>query len=146
MSEYQNNQFSSRGGRSGGRGGRGNRYDTPRHGLIPSLGGTQPLSPPQVQAHLVPGRRPPPVVHHDEEEMLNALQRWNGSSVNSFMRWAYAVRDARGNARPSYNYDPDMNNAIFLSETIVSIFPVYLRLHHNTILSLTRTSLTPIPN
>jgi hypothetical protein len=139
MSGYQNNQSSSRGGR-------GNRYDTPRHGRIPSPGGTQPLSSPQVQAHLVPGRRPSPVVHHDEEEVPNALQRWNGSSVNPFMRWAYAVRDARGNARPSYNYDPYMNNVIFLSETIVSIFPVYLHLHHDTILSLIRTSLTPIPN
>jgi hypothetical protein len=84
---------------------------------------------------------PSPVVHHDEEEMPNALQRWNGSSVTPFMRWAYAVRDARGNARPSYNYDPDMNNAIFLSETIVSIFPFHLHLHLH-ILSLTRTNST----
>jgi len=36
------------------------------------------------------------------------------------MRWAYAVTDARGAVRPNYNYDPDMNNAIYLSETIVS--------------------------
>jgi hypothetical protein len=81
MSGCQDNQSSSRGGRGGGRGGRGgrgNRYDTPRHGRIPSLGGTQPLSPPQVQAPLVTGRRSPPVVHHDEEEVPNALQRWNG--------------------------------------------------------------------
>ena len=37
------------------------------------------------------------------------------------MRWAYAVTDARGAVRPNYNYDPDMNNAIYLSETIVSL-------------------------
>jgi hypothetical protein len=75
MSCVQNNQ-PSRGGR-GGRGGRGNRggassgnrYETPRHRRIPSLGGTQPLSPPQTQALLVPGRRLPPVVYHDEEEI-----------------------------------------------------------------------------
>jgi len=45
------------------------------------------------------------------------------------MRWAYAVTDARGAVRPNYNYDPDMNNAIYLSETIVSIFPILLHSH-----------------
>jgi hypothetical protein len=39
------------------------------------------------------------------------------------MRWAYMIRDAQGQARPNYNYDPDMNNAIYLSETIVRLIP-----------------------
>ena len=66
------------------------------------------------------------MVHHDEEEIPNALQRWNGESVNFFMRWAYTVRDGRGNAHPNYNYEPDMKNAAFLSETIVSALSISL--------------------
>ena len=77
----------------------------------------------------MPNHRAPPTVHHLREEEPNPLQRWNGSSVSPFMRWAYAVTDARGAVRPNYNYDPDMNNAIYLSETIVSTFLLSLHLH-----------------
>jgi hypothetical protein len=99
----------------------GTPYSTPRHGRIPSRTGIEPLSPPQAQQPPLPNHRAPPTVHHLREDAPTPLQRWNGESVTPFMRWAYTVRDAQGHARPNYNYDPDMNNAIFLSETIVSL-------------------------
>ncbi|KAH6883267.1 hypothetical protein BKA58DRAFT_417061 [Alternaria rosae] len=96
----------------------GSPYNTPRHGRIPSRTGIEPMSPPQAQQPSMPNHRAPPKVHHLQEEEPTPLQRWNGASVNPFMRWAYTVLDARGSTRPNYNYDPDMNNAIYLSETI----------------------------
>ncbi|OWY58471.1 hypothetical protein AA0120_g11166 [Alternaria tenuissima] len=114
MSGSQANQPSRRDGQSSSQ----NPYNTPRHGRIPSRTGIEPLSPPHVVQPPLPGHRIPPTVHHLREDVPTPLQRWNGESVTPFMRWAYTVRDNSGQARPNYNYDPDMNNAIFLSETI----------------------------
>ncbi|KAG9194090.1 hypothetical protein G6011_04125 [Alternaria panax] len=114
MSGSQGNQPAQRGGQSSS----GNPYSTPRHGRIPSRTGIKPLSPPQVHQPPLPGHRAPPTVHHLREDAPTPLQRWNGESVSPFMRWAYTVRDGSGQAKPNHNYDPDMNNAIFLSETI----------------------------
>jgi hypothetical protein len=119
--------------RRGGPPASGTTYSTPRHGRIPSRTGIEPLSPPsQAQQLPSPNHRTPPTVHHLREEAPTPLQRWNGESVTPFMRWAYMVRDAQGQARPNYNYDPDMNNAIYLSETIVRLLPPPLPLQSYT--------------
>ncbi|KAF7674770.1 hypothetical protein GT037_007530 [Alternaria burnsii] len=114
MSGSQANQPS----RSDGQPSSQNPYNAPRHGRIPSRTGIELLSPPHFSQPPLPGHRIPPTVHHLREDVPTPLQRWNGESVTPFMRWAYTVRDNSRQARPNYNYDPDMNNAIFLSETI----------------------------
>lgn len=124
MSSLSENQSPRRGGTPSS----GNPYNTPRHGRIPSRTGIESMSPPQAQQLSMPNHRAPPTVYHLREEEPTPLQRWNGASVNPFMRWAYTVLDSRGSTRPNYNYDPDMNNAIYLSETIVSTPPFSLHL------------------
>lgn len=114
MSTPQRNQ-QGRGGSSAG-----SPYGAPRHGRIASQSGIQPFFQRGPQTPLPPHFRPTPTVHRAADQPPNDLQRWNGESVSPFMRWAYAVLDARGNAHPNYNYDPDMNVAINVSETIVS--------------------------
>lgn len=75
---------------------------------------TIPQSPPR-------GYEPTPTVNRGRDEPPTDLQRWSGEHLTPFLRWAFVVRDHNGNARANYNYDPDINNAINLSETIVSI-------------------------
>jgi hypothetical protein len=103
----------------------------PRQGRIPSQSGMQsfpqrqgqqvqtlpqtPSSPPQ-------GHRPIPTVNRDPNTPPTDLQRWVGEQLVPFLRWAYTVRDNQGRVRANYNYDPDVNNAIHLSETIVRIY------------------------
>lgn len=43
--------------------------------------------------------------------------------MTPFLRWAFAVEE-NGRIHPNHNFDPDMNNAIHISETIVSSIPL----------------------
>jgi hypothetical protein len=100
----------------------------PRHGRIPS--DTRffdplvtpsrdrypegPTSPPQ-------GHRPIPTVARHVDDAPTSLQRFSEGSIVPFCRWAFAVENTIGNGvRSNYNYDPDIDNAIWWSETIVS--------------------------
>jgi len=74
-----------------------------------------PQSPPQATAW------PQPTVSYDpRRERPNDLQQWTHEQLIVFLRWAYAITE-NGQPRPNYNHEPDINNAINLSETIVSI-------------------------
>jgi hypothetical protein len=50
----------------------------------------------------------------------NELQHWAHHYLIVFLRWAYMMHAPNGEPRPNYNYEPDVNIAIRVSETIVS--------------------------
>jgi hypothetical protein len=118
MSSFQNNQTPCRSGRGGQGSSSDSLRDTPRHGRIPSTSNAQPA---------IPGHRTLLTVTVPPRAEPNELQRWAGESLRPFLRWAYAVIDRRGNARPNHDFNPDINNAIHVSETIVS--PLSLPFH-----------------
>jgi hypothetical protein len=93
------------------------------HGRIPSLSGVQPISP--QGRSIAPGHRPIPTVAVAHNRQPTELQSWNGRSMTPFLRWAYAVRDDRGREHPNYNFNADVDNAIRVSETIVSFSHIW---------------------
>ncbi|KAF2848523.1 hypothetical protein T440DRAFT_536333 [Plenodomus tracheiphilus IPT5] len=120
-----------------------NTYGTPRHGRVSSRSGVQSISPSQgggPRGEQFPGHQPTPTVTYGRDDVPSDLQRWNGQSMIPFLRWGFTVRDERGNAHPNYSFDPDVNNAIRLSETIDD-FDRDPRLVHELILRIANPDL-----
>ncbi|KAI8932565.1 hypothetical protein NX059_010741 [Plenodomus lindquistii] len=120
-----------------------NHYNTPRHGRISSRSGIEAISPPQGRSASGPqfrGHRPVPTVSYGRDHVPTDLQNWHGQSHVPFLRWAYAVRNSRGDAHSNYNFDPDVNVAIRVSETI-DAFDQEPRLVHELILSIANPEL-----
>lgn len=102
----------------------------PRHGRIPSETRffdppTTPSRDPYPEGPTSPpqGHRPIPTVARHVDDGPTPLQRFSEGSIVPFCRWAFAVENKQGNGvRSNYNYDPDIDNAIWWSETVVSRF------------------------
>jgi hypothetical protein len=108
-------------------------FNTPNHGRIrsrtidtPTIPTSQLVRFPQGPTSPPQGHRAIPTATFGRDELPNDLQRFGGQSVIPFVRWAFLVFDGAGRERPNHNFLPEVDNAIFWSETIVSHSPFCL--------------------
>ncbi|KAH7406609.1 hypothetical protein DE146DRAFT_743656 [Phaeosphaeria sp. MPI-PUGE-AT-0046c] len=114
----------------------------PKHGQIRSVSRTfdtnvTPSRRPYLQGPASPpqGHRPIPTVVRPADQSPTDLQRFSEFSITPFCRWAFVVDNGRGGVRANHNYDPDIDNAIWWSETI-DAFDNDSRLIHELILRI----------
>jgi hypothetical protein len=113
-----------------------NLRDSPRHGRTRSLSMNHPASPklppyPTNPTSPPQGHRPIPTLRRAARQPPNDLQNFSERSIEPFCRWAFMVVDARGREQPNYNFTSDIENAIWVSETIVR-FPFILLVTQTT--------------
>jgi hypothetical protein len=72
------------------------------------------------------GHRLIPSIIRSANDPPTELQRFAGELVTPFCRWAFIVYTSNNRPRPNHNYDPDIDNAICWSETIVCSAPFRL--------------------
>ncbi|KAH7067196.1 hypothetical protein FB567DRAFT_574186 [Paraphoma chrysanthemicola] len=120
---------------------------SPRHGRIRSRTIDSPGSPQGAQRAYPAGPtsppqayRPIPTVMYGPNQRPNDLQRFVGQSMEPFLRWAFAIVDERGRVHPNHNYLPDIDNAVYWSETI-DAFNRDPRLMHELILRISNRDL-----
>jgi hypothetical protein len=113
-----------------------NLRDSPRHGRTRSLSMNHPAPPelpPSPNGPTSPpqGHQPLPSLRRAAHQPPNDLQNFSERSIEPFCRWAFIVVDARGREQPNYNFTSDIENAIWVSETIVHHPHLSLSLHTN---------------
>lgn len=78
----------------------------------------------------VPGNPARPTVSYNHMTTgPNELQDWVRHQTIPLLRWAFHIHNANGVPNPVYNHEHDINNAIRLSETIVSVPRFYLHFY-----------------
>jgi hypothetical protein len=100
---------------------RGRSESVSGFGIRASSGSQVPQSPSRAAPNFS-------TVSYDEaRELPNNLQQWTHEQLVVLLRWAFVVND-RGRTLPNYDYEPDVNIAIRVSETIMSyyLFPIHL--------------------
>ncbi|KAF2032777.1 hypothetical protein EK21DRAFT_109522 [Setomelanomma holmii] len=115
---------------------------SPRHGRIPSRT-IEPANSPQGQQHALPAGpaspqptyRPIPTVMYGPMQQPTNLQRFAGESVVPFLRWAFTIYDSHDRAKANHDYYPEVDNAVWWSETI-DAFDNDSRLIHELILRI----------